>query len=182
MSSAFESSWDFLKALNPMPNVPEIEGPNTPEEELRHYNNMQQQKAGFAVRPPHLRPPPRPMEEEEDLPLTDSEWQHLTTPRARPPMIPHPTEPAPTMSFEKAWGILKTGRAPLWSSTHQGYEEDPLLQGEDDLGDEPRPTADYEEEEEMSPDAVKPRAQPPIDVPPAPPQRPPRGQRTLDEF
>jgi len=216
-----------------------------PEEELRHYNNMQQQRVNNSrdereeparpamstprVRPPSTGPtgPPPPMSGQE---MTEAKLlQRLG------PLSMGGTGPTrKSMAFAKAWGILKTGEAPKWSSTDQGYEEDPLLQGEDDLGDEPRLTAhdpidpkmemsdeDYlnmllgqargpkmgeladegaemglgdiggmgEEGERMArhhmdrgPAAGQSRARPPIDVPPAPPQRPPRGQRTLDEF
>ncbi len=218
-----------------------------PEEELRHYNNMQQQKARFS------RPPPGPREEMRESMRFDREKEEparpaMATPRVRPPMAQPTGAPPPmsggemteanllqalsrkSMSFERAWGLLKAGPAPFYSSTHQGYEEDPLLSEEGQrpvtprmpmdprmemsdedylnmlLGEAKGPKmgelADEGAEMEMGdlagmgdmgesmarhhmargPEAGQPRAQPPMDTPPAPPQMPPRGQRTLDDY
>ena len=301
MSSAFDSSWDFLKALNPIPNIPEIENADTPENELRHYNNMQRQKARFATRPP-----PGPREQMRESMRFDREEEEparpaMATPRVRPPVEPAGAPPpmsgqemmeskllqglgplsmggtGPTrksVAFARAWGLLKAGTTPEddwrtmtgpsdWDSSDRGhYHEDPQFfnpidspQGhygheepytEQEIADYnarldraieqhggPKVAFDHhadqlgmsdeeyfnmilgegkgpkmhelvdqgaemelgdiagmgEEGAEMArhhlergPAAGQSRAQPPMDAPPAPPQMPPRGQRTLDEF
>ena len=131
-----------------------------PEEKLRHYNNMQQQKARFARPQPGPRETDRMREEQAMEEETDEEGQYtggtppmparpaMATPRVRPPMTQPAGAPPPmsggemteanllqalsrkSMSFERAWGLLKARPAPFYSSTHQGYEEDPLLSEE----------------------------------------------------
>ena len=219
-----------------------------PEEELRHYNNMQQQRVNNSrdereeparpamstprVRPPSTGPtgPPPPMSGQE---MTEAKLlQRLG------PLSMGGTGPTrKSMSFERAWGLLKAwydSEGPRGDDTHEeqatrdaeeleAFHHDqrtpPALS---DIMTNPNETADgtHMEEDvehggpkmhelvdqgaemelgdiagmgeegaemarhhmERGPAAVQSRAQPPIDVPPAPPQRPPRGQRTLDEF
>ena len=119
MSSAFNSSWDFLKALNPMP---EIEDPDTPEEELRHYNTMQQQKVLHTPRgtrrPPFSTNPQYEDEEErlevEGTPEEQKLWASnplgpgLTEPSSKGAPVPPSTPPHLLgKSFAKAWDLLK---------------------------------------------------------------------------
>jgi hypothetical protein len=164
MSSAFDSSWDFLKALNPMGGGAAEMG--MPEQDLRHYNNMQQQRSM------HSRPAPGPKEGLRSMgqsmntnpaddgrpamPPGDEEEMGATEPRTEEELqrLLQQISPddlgakAPSMSrdesmeqrqhgrlppsssigpFAKAWGLLKAGPAPFYSSTDQGYDEDPLL-------------------------------------------------------